>query len=255
MNIMSVITSLYSRNKRINTKELPSMGLFYPPDLKIYIGKCTTEDILAYEEHYDPNNVLSIVYCMKTIVDKCITLNKNYTKQSIKSIDMLYIFLEIVKHTTNKPIIVPFYDDVSGMQSTIEMNSSTFDYMDMSELMQYYKPDTREFEINGYRLSLPSKGVENSLTEYLSRNVSDESAHKLSSYSYDFIYFLGNRNMITFDEIDNLIELFNDDMSEDTKIIVSDIVVKFSKMISYNLIKNGRQIELRSKIKMSTIWK
>jgi len=255
MSIMNVIKSLCTRNKQININELPSMGLFYPSDMKLYIGKCTKEDINTYSKSCDPTNILSIVHCMKTIVEKCVTLNKEYCKNSIKSIDMLYIFLEIVKYTTNKPILVSFYDDEIGATSEIEMSSETFEYMDTTDLMQYYRSDTREFEINGYRLSLPSKGVENSLTEYLSRNVSDESAMLLSSYSYDFIYFLGNRNIITFDEIDNLIEIFNDDMNDANKAIVSDIVMLFSKMISYNLIKNGRQIELRSKIKMSTIWK
>ena len=255
MNIPNIIKSLYTRNKQVKISELPSMGLFYPPDLKIYITKCTKEDIATYETNFDETNVLSIVYCMRSIIDKCVTVNKDYSKNSIKSIDMLYIFLEIVKYTTGKPIMIPYYDDETGQYNEIEVCTETFDYMPIDDLKQYYQADTREFLINGYRLSLPSKGVEQSLTEYLSRNVSSSNAKKLASYSYDFIYFLGNRDTITFDEIDNLIDLFNDDMSDENKSTVSDIVLMFSKIISYSLNKNGRPIELRSKIKMATIWR
>lgn len=253
MNIINIIKSLATRNKQLNIKELPSMGLFYPDDMKIYIGKCTEEDIITYENIVDPNNILTMVYAMRLIVDKCVTMNKNYDTSYLKSIDVTYIMFEIVKHTTGKEVSIEYYDDARGKFIDLPINASTFNYIDLADIMDNYLPETKEFEFDGYRLSLPTKGIETSLTEYFS-NITNEVADTMVDYSYDFIYFLGNRNTISYNEIDNLLDIFNDSMSATDKEIVSEAVKRFSPMIRYSLKHNNRVIELHGKINMSTIW-
>lgn len=254
MNIINILRGLSTRNKQLNIKELPSMGLFYPDDMKIYIGKCTDEDITIYENNIDPKNILSLIYCMKVIVDKCVTMNKNYNVSCLKSIDMLYLMIEIVKHTTGTDVTIEHWDDKTSEYIRLPINTHTFNYIDLSDLMNCYLPESKEFLIDGYRLSIPSKGIETSLTEYLSNTITPETADAMTNYSYDFIYFLGNRNEITYDEIESLIEIFNDSMDESNREIVNNVVKRFSPMISYTLKHNNRVVELRSKIDLATIW-
>jgi hypothetical protein len=254
MNIINILRGLASRNKQLNTKELPSMGLFYPDDLKIYIGKCTDEDIAIYEANFDPKNVLTMVYCMKAIVEKCVTMNKNYDISWLKSIDMLYLMLEIVKHTKGVEVSIKHYDDIKSTYIHLPINAKTFNYLDLTTLMDSYLPDSKEFLIDGYRLSIPSKGIETSLTEYLSNTITIETAETMTNYSYDFIYFLGNRNAISYSEIETLIEIFNDSMDVPNREVVSNVVKKFSPMISYTLKYNERVVEIKNKIDLATIW-
>ncbi len=253
MNIINIIKSLATRNKQLNLSELPSMGLFYPDDMKIYIGKCTEEDIIAYENIIDPNNILTMVYAMKTIVDKCVTMNKNYDTSYLKSIDVTYIMFEIVKLTTGREVTIEHYDDIMGKYVNIPVNSKTFNYLDLSDLMKHYLPESKEFLLDGFKLSLPTKGVETSLTEYFS-NISPEKVDSMVEYSYDFIYFLGNRNTMTFNEIENLVDIFNDSMEDADKETVSKAVKKFAPMIRYSIKFNDRVVELHGKINMVTIW-
>ena len=58
-----------------------------------------------------------------------------------------------------------------------------------------------------------------------------------------------------FDEIDNLIQIFNFDLDEDEKIKVDDAVEIIKPMQRYTLRKNGRVIEMSSKINLENIWK
>ena len=46
---------LFVKRIKIDTKILPSQGLFYKPDFEINIKKASKEDILDYEKNYINN--------------------------------------------------------------------------------------------------------------------------------------------------------------------------------------------------------
>lgn len=255
MSIKSIIKSLLNVNKEINLKELPSQGYFYKSDFKIKIKKVDIADIKEYENNYSNNNFEQILEKLKLIVKKNTILSKKYTFDDIKNIDIIYIFLEIVKITNNKSIKIKVFNSLNK-EELIDFGPKTFNYFKISNnLMLNYDNKTKEFVFDGYRYSIPSIGVENSIVSYL-MNISDEDGiNTYKNYSYDFIYFLGNKKSISHDEIENLIILFNDDLDNYSKNYISDIVKKMSPIGIYSIKNNSEIIDISDKIDIGNIFK
>ena len=255
MNLVELIRGLVTHQKKLNVKHLPSQGLFYPEDLELSIKKADVSDIIEYEQNYDSENVYLVIENIKRVVKKNVSLNKEYTYDIIKSVDIVYIFLEIVKWTQNKEIKIPYFDDVSGKVEFVDFGSATFNYFDYDQFQENYDSKTREIVINDYRVSLPSIGVEDSLTKFLVSKTNSPKSERYNDYSYDFLYFLGNKNRLSFDEIDNLILIFNEDLDQNELNKIKKIVEKFVDVIGYSIKKDGRLIEIKSKIDLANIWK
>jgi hypothetical protein len=95
-----------------------------------------------------------ILYETKRIIKNNIILSHNYTYADLKSNDLLYIFFEIVKFTMNKEIFVPFKDIFDNV-SYVPFDSEHFNYFNYEKLNFVYNSETREFEKDGWRVSLP----------------------------------------------------------------------------------------------------
>lgn len=242
---------LDSRN--LNILQLPSQGLFYRNDFEITINKANEDEIKEYEDNYIKDDISIIIYYIKKIVESNITLSKSYKYEDIKSIDIIFIFIEIVKLTRGKPINFIFYNRDKDIDDKIEFGSQYFNYYDMLPLMDYYDHIEKCFVISGYKYTLPSVGVENSLTNFLIRK-SDENEFDDKLF-YDFTHFLSNKNNLKFREIENLIEIFNNDLSEKELDIIKDILRIFSPIQRYSLKKGSQVIEMSSKINLEKIWK
>jgi excinuclease UvrABC nuclease subunit len=80
-------------------------------------------------------------------------------------------------------------------------------------------------------------------------------AEKYNNYFYDFTYFLSNRSSISFDEIENLIQIFNYELDSDESEKIRDILIKFQPLQRYTLVKDGKIIDMNSKIDLEKIWK
>jgi hypothetical protein len=83
----------------------------------------------------------------------------------------------------------------------------------------------------------------------------EKDCNKYNDYIYDFTYFLSGKNYLTFDEIENLITIFNQDLDKDELEKIKEIVETFLPLQKYSLIKNGRVIDINSKIDLKNIWK
>jgi hypothetical protein len=247
---------LFVKNIKIDTKILPSQGLFYKPDFEITIKKASKDDILDYEKNYIKDDVGTVIYLIKKIVGKNIKLSKSYTYEDIKSIDVIFIFLEIVKITKGKPINLLYFDKETDKEGKIEFGSKYFNYFNFSDkLLDKYSNEDRSFTINGYKYTLPSIGVENSLTNFLIIKSSEIDSFNYNNYTYDFTHFVGDKNNLKFKEIENLIQIFNFDMDKDEVKKMKEVIETFLPLQRYSLKKDGRIIEMNSKINLERIWK
>lgn len=247
MNLSNLVKSLLNLQKEINVKKLPSQGLFYKDDFKIFIKRAKMQDISDYEYNYS-DDISVIIKKIKKIVQDNTKFSNKYRFEDIKSIDIIYIFLEIVKFTKGEPIYITGID--------LEFSSDNFNYFKISdELMKSYNKIEKCFIIDGYKFTLPSIGIENSLTSFLITKSNEKDSYIYNKYFYDFTYFSSDKNQLTFDEIDNLIQIFNFDIEKEELEKIVNIVKIFQPMQMYSLIKDGNIIEMTSRIDLEKIWK
>ena len=253
--ICNLIKGVVSTKRKIDVSKLPSQGLFYKDDFSVNIKKANTEDIKEYEKNFIKDNLGLIIKKVKDVVEKNIILSSGYIFEDIKSIDVVFLFLEIVKYTTGKSIKI-VYIDKNNKESFIEFDQKFFNYHKVSEnIMKSYNSIDRNFKVNGYTYTLPSIGVENSLTLFLIEKSKFSDAIKYQKLIFDFTYFVGDKNFLTFSEIENLIQIFNFDIEKDELEKIKEVLLIFSPLQRYSLIKDGKEIDINSKIDLENIWK
>ena len=148
----------------------------------------------------------------------------------------------------NKDILIPF-EDLMGT-SYAAFNSKNFNYFEYGSLGCEYNEVTREFIKEGYRFSLPSVGAENCLINYIYDTDMDENEDN----SYDFLFFLGNKNHLTTKEMTNLVSIFNEDMDEKEKENITKIVKIIYPAIGYTLRIGNKIISLDLKIDFEKLF-
>ena len=256
MNLINLLKNLLNLQKKVELKTLPSLGLFYKNDFEIYIKKANMEDIIEYEHNYIKDDLGLVIYKLKKIVQKNTILPEGYEFDDIKSIDIVFLFLEIVKFTKGKAISFIYVDEEYGNEEIIEFGSNHFNYFQVDDdIIKYYDKKNKEFLIDDYRFCLPSLGLENCLTNYLISKSNVPDAIKYNKLNYDFLFFLGDRKKISFSEIDNLIQIFNFDIEKDEKEKIKNIVNLFQPIQKYSLKKGSRVIEINSQIDLEKIWR
>lgn len=254
MSIVNLLNTLLCTKKKIKKTELPSQGLFYQDDFEISIKKADLEDIIEYEKNYTKDDLGSIITEIKKIVNKNVIISEGYSFLDIKSIDVVFLFLEIVSLTKGKPLSFNIYDENLGY-IVIEFKPENFNYFFINQhLMKKYNKVEKCFEIDGFKYTLPSIGVENSLTDFLISKINEPDADKYNYYFYDFTHFVGNKNSLTHDEVENLINVFNFDIDESDMSIVKSILKTFEPIQKYSFIRDGYVIEITSKIDLEKIW-
>jgi hypothetical protein len=246
---------LFIRKRKIDIKLLPSQGLFYKNDLKITVTSASKKDIIDYEKNYVKDDVGVVIYYIKKIVQKNIIISSGYKYEDIKSIDVIFIFLEIVSLTKGRPINLIYFDKNKDKEEKIEFGSKNFNYFQLGDLIKYYDYDERCFVVNGYKYTLPSIGVENCLTNFLIIKSAEENSGAYNSYFYDFTHFVGHKNHLKYKEIENLVQIFNFDMESEEIVKVKKIINAFAPIQRYSLIKDGKVVEMTSKINLEKIWR
>jgi len=256
MNLVNLLKGLLNLQKKVDIKSLPSQGLFYNDDFEIVIKKADVGDIIEYEHDYIKDDLGLVITKLKKVVEKNAIFSTGYSFNNLKSIDIVFLLLEIVRFTKGKAVSLTYFDDEKGKEIDIEFSSSYFNYFRLSEeVMKHYNKDSKEFIIEDFKFTLPSIGVENCLTNYLISKSDDLDANKYNSYIYDFIYFLGNKKTITFNEIDNLIQIFNYDIEESDSKKIRKVIKMFQPIQKYSLKRGDKVIEINSKIDLEKIWK
>ena len=94
MNLVNLLKGLLNLQKKVDIKSLPSQGLFYNNDFEIIIKKANVGDIIEYEHDYIKDDLGLVITKLKKIVEKNTTFSSGYNFNNIKSIDVVFIFLE-----------------------------------------------------------------------------------------------------------------------------------------------------------------
>ena len=253
--MINKLFNFFIKIKKVNLKTLPSMGLFYKEGFEIKIKKASKKDIEDYESNYSNDDIGTVIYYIKKIVENNIILPKNFKFIDIKSIDVIFLFLEIVKFTKGKSIFLNYYDNLLDKNDKIEFCPENFNYFQLGNLMDFYDYKKKCFFINDYKYTLPTIGVENSLTNFLIIKSSEEGSSIYNDYNYDLTHFVGHKNHHSYKEIENLIQIFNFDLDDSEMRKVRSIIESFSGMLKYSLSKDGKLVEMTSKINLQKIWR
>jgi hypothetical protein len=253
MSLCDILEGFKNKSKPIDVKTLPSMGLFYNDDFEIKIKKASAEDIKKYENEFDKEDLGLIISKIKIIVENKTLFSTNYKFDDLKSIDVVFLFIEIVKYTKGNEISIDYLNEESHTLKKINFNSETFNYFKPDDdLLKNYDSKNKLFKIDDYLFSLPSIGIENSISYFL---IESNNPNKYTNLNFNFSYFLDKKEFLTFEEIENLIEIFNFDLSDDEKAKIENIIKKFKPLQRYSLIKNGKEIDINSKMDLEFIWK
>jgi hypothetical protein len=209
-SILNSIT-LFSKTKKIDLQKLPSLGLFYNDDFSIKIRKATLEDIQQYNRDFQ-QNVFVVLQNIKEIVNKNAILPSGYETNDIKAIDIMYIFFEIVRYTMDKEDV-----QVQIKHNKINLLNNFYYFQLPKDKLEKYNEKDKQFVIDGWKFSLPCIGVEQSITKYLFKMEHLGLSNKYLDKSFNFMYFVSDKNNLSETEIENLLTIFNDDMEEEDK--------------------------------------
>jgi hypothetical protein len=255
MEITSILKSLIGVNKKIKLEELPSKGIFYPNDLEIWIKKASMEDIINYELNFNESDILSIIDNISNIVKNNVILSSGYSWRDTKVLDLVWLFLEIAKFTTNKKIAIEYFDEIENKIKETEFNSKNFNYFDYDKFEKYYDSDKKEFIVDGFRFSFPTLGAEQDLMKYVNSKAGKKNAKKMINYNFNFLFFIGQKSKLSKKEAENLLTIFNQDLEESEIKKVENIIKMFSSAIKYSIRINNREIEISNKINLKHIFK
>ena len=100
MNLVNLLKGLLNLQKKVDIKSLPSQGLFYNDDFEIVIKKADVGDIIEYEHDYIKDDLGLVITKLKKVVEKNAIFSTGYSFNNLKSIDIVFLFLEIVKFFT-----------------------------------------------------------------------------------------------------------------------------------------------------------
>lgn len=249
--LWNVLKSVFDNNKYVdvNLSELPSRGIFYPDDFGIKIKQAEKEDIEKYHDRYIDGDFMSIFMGIKWVVRHNVKMSKGHTFQRIASIDVLYLFLEIVKMTKNKDIYI-----VTEKEGKVRFCPENFNYFEFTEeYIKNFDEENKEFVYDGFKYSIPTVGAESSISRFLYNMSQKDRLSEFSDSSYDFLYFLGGKTGLSDDEIENLITIFNDEISDKDKETIAQIIEEFKQVSKYTLKTKSGIVPLEG-IDLKTIW-
>ncbi len=172
----NLFKGLLNSPRKLDATKLPSQNIFYKDDFILKIKKADPTDISLYEVDFRKDDLSNIISKVKIIVEKNLILPEGYLFEDLKSIDIVFIFLEIVKFTTGKKIKINYVDESKSSLEIIEFNDKTFNYYNLDPLREFYDNKLKCFHVDGYSLTLPSIGVENCLTLFLIMKSSEHNA-------------------------------------------------------------------------------
>jgi hypothetical protein len=176
---------------KLNVKELPTQGLFYPEGTEIAIRSATTGEIRHWST-LNEDDLSALDDMLNYIVERCCTIkfpgNGLSSWKDIKEVDRFYILLAIRERTFVKGENV-LQVKISETKK-VDVSKEMVDYITFDDrLMGYYDTEKRCISLKfktGKTLNvhLPSVGITNWLKNYINRKQRQQ-----ESFDQDFLNF------------------------------------------------------------------
>lgn len=176
---------------KINLKDLPTQGLFYPEGTEIAIRSATGGEIRHWST-LNEDDLSALDDMLNYVIERCSTVkfpgDALSSWKDIKEVDRFYVLLAIRERT--------FVNGENSLQvkisetKKIDVSKDMIDYITFDErLMKYYDPDKKGIVLqfkngNSKPIHLPSVGVTNWLKNYINRK-----QQRQESFDQDFLNF------------------------------------------------------------------
>ena len=178
---------------KINIKELPTGGLFYPEGMEISIRAARGEEIKHWStmNDQDINQLSRVDDILNYMIEKCCSVkNPNYPGncwKDLKNVDRFYILLAIKEFTFldgENELMVPISE---GKQ--IPVQKEMIDFIKIpDDVMKFYNADDKcfIFTVSGetIKMHVPSIGVNDWLKKYAAGKINAR-----EGYDEDFLTF------------------------------------------------------------------
>jgi len=244
--MISSICKIFKNDKylKVPKENLPSQGYFYPDDLEINIKKGNIQDQISYQYGLSNSNIFGVIDTVKSILNNRISFKaKNFNFNSLRAIDVFFLFIEFVKYTTGSPVYF----------NGIEFKPEKFIYFNFDQFKDKYDSETKEFVFDGWRFSLPAIGIETSLNHFSYELAVRGKSEQYQDSNYNLIYFMGSKTELGYYDIINLLETM-EDLSEEDQEYINGVVEKFSKSGLYFLIEEGKSPTRINPHMLKDIW-
>ena len=178
---------------KIDTRTLPTQGLFYPEGFEISIRAARGEEIKHWStmNDQDINQLSRVDDILNYMIEKCCNVkNPNYPGncwKDLKNVDRFYILLAIKEFTFidgENELMVPISED-----NQIPVVKEMIDFIKIpEEIMKFYNSDEKCFIFNiagnPMKIHVPSLGVNDWLKRYVAQKVNAK-----EGYDEDFITY------------------------------------------------------------------
>ncbi len=176
---------------KLNIKDLPTQGLFYPDGTEISIRAATGAEIRHWSALQE-DDLSALDDMLNYIIERCSTIkypdNKFSSWKDIKEVDRFYVLLAIREKTfvNGENQLQVKISETENLTVTKEM----IDYINFDDrLMKYYDPQKRLIILkfkNGkeMELTLPSVGVTNWIKHYV-----QQKSRMQEPFDQDFLNF------------------------------------------------------------------
>lgn len=228
--------------KEVDLSLLPTRGIFYPTDFKLYIKKASELNIIEYETHLEVENPQSIIACVTQIVEECTFGSHSF--ETIKHNDAVHLFFQIVEFTKKTPI----YMNIDGVKINVLKDFKHFDYSAYD-----YDEKSREIIKNGYRFSMPSIGVDHDTLNFIL--FADKNCPHYLDYNFLHLFLTGNKTALSFENSMKLLDIFESMDKYDIKEIEEGVEI-LNKGAIYSAYKDGKTYHIgKDTLDFSGIWK
>lgn len=240
----------HRRGHNIKTEYLPTRGLYYNENIKITLYKASDKTIKYYKDNINTTDINEMLSVINNVVKSHIKI-ENSTFNDLKSIDLLYLFIYIVRITTEKPYLVKYEIEGVGV-GEMEFNEDNFLYLEIEKLSKHFKEYNKERKQivlhNGFHFSLPSIGLETQIVEFIKNN-----KDKYEYENMNFIYFMGNENNVANEYIDNAILMFQE-LDYETRTLIDDFIYLYEEKQRFKLLKDNILVDLKSGLHFDDLW-
>jgi hypothetical protein len=241
------LTELLHDTKVVDNSVLPSRGLFYPDDFIITLKAADGAAIEKYKKIISENNFDKLSEFISYSLKKFVSMSDGYSHNDIKIIDNLYIMLMIAKLTKGDDVMCRIYNQQTADVEYVPFDENSFAYYDFNKK---FAVGDRRLNYKGYYLTIPSIGVQNSIINYVREK---KELGQDTDWNF-FAYSVGNLTKMTYDEIENYLDIFDDGLTDDDTAVISEGVKLLLNEVMYAVKYNGKEYDLTRVLDFENIF-